>query len=258
MYKVEIKLKISDISKKSTDLVFSLINESDFQATHMDILMNYSKPLLQNQKFDNITFIKLMGKYPDSITLNNKSNIKSFFQKIEIKFVNVDKIDLLQNVTLSFFTDNINNTFIDGFIKILQEERDFIYLYAYNFDYAFDESNISLEKFDDGHDKLLNYGRNLKIKGYSFIAAPIMYFGELYSEVITFPLLFSLKDIFSVKFINEKVVCLKLYDLYDDPTIESNRQRQKEYWDFLETNSIINNFTKKTTFNFFDFLKNQK
>lgn len=257
MYKIEIKLRINNIPDKSFDLVDSVIKASGFQSTHMDILVNFSKPLVENQEYSYSKLFELMKNYPDSITLKNKTSYKNSLKKIEVKFVNVNKLELLQNVTLGFFAEHINNNLIDEFLKIIQKEEDFIYLLAYNFDDSFEQSDISLD-IENCDNKLFNYGKNIKIKGYRFIAAPVMCFGNLYNEVIAFTLLLDLKDIFFVKLINEKVIYLELFDLYENPISDLNRLRQKKYWDFLELNHIINNFNKKTTFSFFEFLKNQK
>lgn len=257
MYKIEIKLKIGNIPQKSFELVSSLIDSTKFQATHMDIFLDFRKPLIKNQKFDNCNFTDFMKNYPDNITLKNKTSFENTFKKIEVKFVKVDKLELLQNVTLGFFAEQVNNTLINEFLNIIKEDEDFIYLLAYNFEDSFEYSDVN-QDVEDCDNKLFNYSKNIKIKGYSFIAAPVMYFGNLYNEVISFHLLLNLKDSFFTKLINEKVIYLELFDLYENPISDINRQKQKKYWDFLELNNVINNFNKKTTFSFFEFLKNQK
>lgn len=240
MYIVEIKFGFENENISNlTDVFFEQIF---FNPNKMDYLINFNETLKQNLPFEKDFFKELLDLSPDSIVLKEDRN--EFIKKFKIKFVNIEKTEMLQNVTFEIIVNEFNDRFKEIVFSFFSNLQAPIYLICYNFD------DVWFNKQND-----LSFGSYEIIKGYNFIAAPLMCFGKKYENVIDFSSLDKLKTKINIKSHENEMICINLFDIQEFPVSDESRKTQKIYWNFLNDNNILEKFSKKTNINFFDFLK---
>ncbi len=159
----------------------------------------------------------------------------------------------------------------EDFIKLLLSEK-FLYGVCYDMSDAFNESytNIEYVKNVIGKKKILttrdqfgdlvvdvssNCGRKERVNGLEFIAAPIMWFGNRFNEFITWKDILKFNGSEFVKIQNGEYVLLKLFELSDDPSLEKNRKRQCQFWEFFNLQEVIKNYEKRTAIDLDAYMK---
>ena len=71
------------------------------------------------------------------------------------------------------------------------------------------------------------------------MAAPLMWFGERFYKIIPKDRLvdFSYSSLTIISSI--ELISIKLFDIYDLPEKQENRQKQKEFWIYFNLNNVI-------------------
>lgn len=94
-----------------------------------------------------------------------------------------------------------------------------------------------------------HWGKLIAELGVIFIAAPMMWFGEGYFDIISRKELTSFK--YSSKYKDfDHIVFINLFDLYDNPEKPENRAKQKEFWKYFNLEKRIDNIVKEKNKNF--------
>ena len=89
-----------------------------------------------------------------------------------------------------------------------------------------------------------HWGRVEKTCGLQFMAAPLIWFGRSFDLIISFEKLTSFKFSTIVSINGNDVIQIRLFDIYDLPSIEKNRDKQKEFWKFFDLKNVIQKFQK--------------
>jgi hypothetical protein len=175
---------------------------------------------------------------------------------------------------LSLYWCNNNMDFLvdkEDFIKLLSSGK-FLYRVCYDMSDAFNESctNIEYVKNVIGKKKISttkdqfgdlivnisnNCGRKERVNGLEFIAAPIMWFGSRFNEFISWQDILQFSGSECVKTKGGEYVLLKLFELSDDPSLEKNRKRQCQFWEFFNFQKVIKNYAERTAIDLDAYMK---
>ncbi|MCZ8297688.1 hypothetical protein [Flavobacterium sp.] len=145
----------------------------------------------------------------------------------------------------------------DEFIlnKLLQEDAELVYLIAYNQNDVYTETQDAKENIGLSS-KLFgtkNWGKKEIINGVTFIAAPLMYFGNAYDKVISIEDLKNYKRANTIKINESKIIKIEIFPLYSNP--KEYRKVQEDYWKKLNLEKQIKNYREATKIDFTEFLK---
>lgn len=144
---------------------------------------------------------------------------------------------------------NVNLDFLLETKKIIDfiDSADLIYAYCYDQYDCVNQSDERVDSYienypkqpykiiknymdDDVIDVSKHWGRHINIKGLSFMAAPLMWFGSEYFYIIPKNELLKLASATLAKFTNSELVQVKLFNLYEDPSSSLNRKKQEDFW----------------------------
>lgn len=129
--------------------------------------------------------------------------------------------------------------FIENHLVILDEltKKDVIptFLIAYNNNDAIQQSS----KWLDG-DISAFYSRMVVVYGKTFIAAPLMIFGNSYFEIVPVKKLLNYSSAKKIEINNQIFVICQLFGLHDNP--ELHREAQKQYWSDLNMEKWIKRY----------------
>jgi hypothetical protein len=112
--------------------------------------------------------------------------------------------------------------------------------------YVFENNDIWEQSAKAKENKESNYtvfpGQYKYVSGMKFMAAPLMWFGKSFFEIISKDKLLS----FDMAYIDElkysNLVKVKLFDIYDSPDKPENRLKQKEFWSFFDLDKVISKY----------------
>lgn len=247
------KLYLKSRSDLTKDLVKKVISNLDFAPNKMDVFFNEyslpkeSIPFDEHFLLDNLSVEEMKGV--TSFSLYNKEycneNITPFFRfklshvknspnvKCDLEWIAYPEIKdhlLLEN-------DNMKN---------ILNNSSLIYCYYYNQGDVWEQTNQEINNENC-------WGKRLVVKGFDFMAAPLMYFGEECNDAIPFNTIssFSLTE---KKQINSKeILKVSLFGIHEAP--EKNRKNQKNYWEDLGLKSLSDKYKEKNKIDFTAFLK---
>jgi hypothetical protein len=137
-----------------------------------------------------------------------------------------------------------SNTNLDFLLS--ENIKQFLKMDGFTAGYAFDNKDIreqSREAKEKGEfDYTIYPGQYKYVCGMQFMAAPLMWFGKNFFEIISKDKLLK----FNKAHINEKLVPdlveVKLFDIYESPEKTENRINQKNFWSFFNLGKIISKF----------------
>lgn len=204
----------------SEDMLISLLNK-DFSKIH-----------ILNKEYD-----ESEDYYWFRITNHKDYNI------LQLEWQNINIDFLLNSHSLTMFLSNPN--FIcgnccdngDRFEQSKEEHEYFI-----NTD---PKNPYEIEKIVEKYDLSTHWGRSVKTCGLEFMAAPLMWFGEHFYRIIPKQKLleFSFSSLMNID--DVELVNVKLFDIYDSPSKEHNRKKQKEFWEFFNLENVIAKYKKE-------------
>jgi len=252
------KLSIKVEKDLVEDLVNKIIDQLSFTPDKMDLFFNefeqpreslsYKKSyLLENlsikQEMEGITSFSLYSK-------NHLSeNVKPFFRfkithlknsnqlRCSLEWVAYDKID--QGLLLEK----------NESMKNILSMSSLIYCYYYDQEDVWEQTNQ--ERDND------SWGRRLTVKGFDFMAAPLMYFGKECDSAIPFNLLSAFSKSKRLQIKGEEVLKVSLFDINEQADKKENREAQRMFWESLELKKLAEDYKSKNKIDFTAFLKSR-
>lgn len=247
-FDINIKIKINEIE----DIIQKCIKFLEFEPAFMDAYSDEFRKPKENVKYDNAFLIKHISKQEFlGITRfclydENYSNtsITPFFRVGIHHFENKASQMSLEWIGLKDFKKYL---YPNDLLKYLAIQTKVICMYYYN------KNDVGIQnlKYDDGESA---WGRCKTVKGFDFLAAPLMYFGEGGLGIIPEERLLLLNNTERVDFNGQSLVCVKLFDLYSDPSSEKNREIQEKYWKDLDLEVLIMKHQERNRFNAMEYL----
>ncbi len=255
-----LKANIQELPK----LLSSVIGMLDFAPSKMDVFSNefkkpkHSVPYNKEYILNNFSKSELDGGFI-SFSLYDRSysykNTSSFF-----RFKLFDSTLGKESVIFTFewiAYKDLNWLIKDEFVlnKLLQKGVELAYLIANNQNDAHIETQEAKEN-TRMITKLFwkkNWGRKEIVNGFTFIAAPLMYFGSAYDKVVSISDLEAYQKARTIKINGAKIIKIEIYPLYSNP--KEYRKEQKNYWKELNLSKRIENYREVTKIDFTQFLK---
>jgi hypothetical protein len=136
--------------------------------------------------------------------------------------------------------EDLSWAYKDDFLlkEIISDEMDFSYGLFFDQHDVFVQSqksqNLSLKERIFGNQ---NWGRRERVGRIVFMAAPIMYFGARYNEIIKLDKFNGLNSSKKILINGKSIVRVDLFDISTDPAL--SREKQKSYWKTMRLNEVI-------------------
>ncbi|MBX3256092.1 MAG: hypothetical protein KF862_18290 [Chitinophagaceae bacterium] len=239
-----------------------------FQVRNLGFKPNYLKAGAIEIQYDLNKLIEWIENGETSVRIMSEPSINSSINCWA--YFEVDRNYNISNLTWC----NVCFEFLietNDFVTLLSSEN-FIYGACYNMDDAYNESATNIEYIKnvvgkknivttkDQFDNLIvdvsrNCGRKERINGLEFIAAPIMWFGNKFNEFIPWRDILKFSGSEFIKTQEGEYVLLKLFDLSDDSSLEKNRKRQCQFWEFFNLQEVIKNYEKRTAIDLDAYMK---
>lgn len=242
-----------------------------FTPSQMNINFDTGKSLL-DIKYDGSKLLKnISNNCVTAFTLKNQNN--STEDRTDLKWFRF-QADYLYVKVLSTEWNNIDVYSLienDEFMKLISLPS-FICGFAYDSDDAFMQSNTILNLYEPKSpsdtpktkkndlnqivvDTSENWGRIERTLGIDFMAAPLMWFGSPFFDLIDREKL--LKFPYSVVLKSLDLVFVKLYEVTDSPQMDKNRACQERFWRFFDLVNVIENYKQKIKIDPEEWLKNK-
>lgn len=264
MYFCELIIKVS--IQRLSDLLSGVIELLDFEPIKMHISYNEFKNPKFYIQYDKDYILNNLSKSEvdggiTSFSLYDQShtdeNTNPFFRfslsdatlneelvKCNFKWIAYKKLDWL-----------INDEFI--LKRLLQEDVELVYLITSNQHDVYAQTRAhESEKNSNFISKLLskkNWGRREIVNGIAFIAAPLMYFGKAYDEVISIKYLQAYEKARKININSKEIIKIEIYPLYSNP--KEYRNEQKDYWKMMNLSKKIEDYEKLKKRDFTEYLK---
>jgi hypothetical protein len=249
-------------------VVTDILQKLGFEPLYFDVFFDEFKKVKEDLSFDAGKIISLLSKEkPGVLTiksalyddLGNNEN----YNWVRIRLNIEDGTDETIGKTFLLEWSNIGNLdFLMSsqlFADLLKHE-DLVYCYCYDSKDAMQQSNTNYNEFSkeplpDGvvltlnewGDRIIdiskNWGRMQTVRSITFMAAPLMWFGQGFDTVL------KLKEMRKFKYaryddLEKGPVYIELLKLGSNPSLPENRLKQKEYWDFLSYHDTIRKYDK--------------
>lgn len=243
-------------SELLTYLITKSLNVLGFNPKFLRIYID-SENIIDDIKYEeSIVYSSLLNK-PSTIEIKNKiydqNTYDNFWFRIQIDDEIHKKIEIVwMNESLNFLLDeNFLKNFIaiEGFILgFCCENEDMFIQSVEDVDYYIqmsNDTNIKINKDRFGNDVVdtsEHWGRLIRACGLEFMAAPLMWFGENFQEIISKEKLLKFPYIEVLDDRNILVLQMKLFDLYKSPALPENRSKQKEFWRFFDLERLIKEY----------------
>ncbi len=242
-----------------------ILHETQFIPYRMDVHYNEFKDSTFQVSFEEEFLIKNMALKEmggiTSFTVYDKyyqtENPTPFFRfrlnDVSISTTVFCTLEWISFDTLEWFINK------EVFSRLLSSKVSLAYAYLYDQKDAFDQNKISTKR-GFGLRSLVHesdWGKKVIVRGYTFMAAPICYFGKEFYDIIPEEVFLSLDYSQSVKINGHKLVEVRLFQLNERPQDSKNRKKQKEFWKKTKLQKAIDGYRVKTAVDFAQFLKNR-
>lgn len=212
-----------------------IIKSLDFKPYKMDIYYNeFSTPksfIKYNSNLLNILSLSELDGGVTSFSLydNRYSNEKvtPFFRAkiLDTTFSNKQVVCLFEWVSYPKLYFNLDVSFL---CNNLSDDAKIIFLIAYN-----QLDGIAEIETQNYFKKIFNsqakWGKKIIVNNIPFIAAPVMFFGKEYYNIIPKDVLLKVPNSQELMVRGQEIVAVKLFDLYENPNLYRNIQ--KKYWE---------------------------
>jgi hypothetical protein len=234
-------------------LIDYAIGNLGFSAAYMDIFFVGMRKSLDDVRFSTKELFKQLKPKPGVITIkqqlydedNRKTNN---WVRLKLIFGAASGLNLFSmewsNTNLNFLIGNSH------FVKFLLTSEKLLYCYCYDQYDCMNQTNEQVNFFkenypsapikviknymgDDIIDVSQHWGRYLTTKGITFMAAPLMWFGQKCFKFIPKENLMRFGGI-SLGNSSTDLVHIKLFDLYGNPSDPENREMQRRFWEHLK------------------------
>ncbi len=251
-------LFFSNSKEKYDEIFFKSQSIFGFEPEVMDIYVNNETGLLSDLKYSPDGLGDYLRKIPSSIGIKSKpyDELPGYFW---FKRKIIPEYDIYH---VAWFNDNLNFILNSKFFHNLLTDDGFIYGFCCNSEDMQDQSTENVRylqnKFPDLTIKVKknargflvadtseNWGRSIYAGGIDFMAAPNMWFGKVFFEIISKDKLLSFPLASQIQSDNTAIVQIKLFDMYVNPVNEENRKQQKEFWKFFDYQNVIDRFKNK-------------
>ncbi len=243
--------------KQLNDLVLSVIRNLDFSPSKMYLSYNEFKKPKEDIRFDldfimaDLSFEEMKGITAFSLydEFYHSENVTPFFRfRISHLEEDVGRVKCsMEWIAYSSIDDGM----------LLEKERmseilsksSLIYCYYYEQSDVWEQSNMDI---NDN-----SWGRCLTIKGFDFMAAPLMYFGQECNDAIPFEKLSNYSKSEKIVIYNSEIIKIMLFDIHDMPSKLSNRKAQEDFWKEMNLVKLAKEYEDKNKIDFTAFLKNR-
>jgi hypothetical protein len=145
-------------------------------------------------------------------------------------------------VSLRWSNNNLNFLISESISKFLTLEG-FTAGYAFNYNDAWEQNAKASER--DIVDFALFPGQFKYTCGMQFMAAPLMWFGKPFFQIVNKETLLNFTGADDDSSESRDVVCIELFDLYDNPAYDQNRERQRHFSSFVGLDDAVTHFEEK-------------
>lgn len=245
-----------------------ILQKLGFEPLYFDVFFDEFKKRKEDLSFDAEKIISLLSnEKPGVVTIKNALyddlGNNEAYNWVRIRLNIEDGTD--ETIGKTFLLNWSNTETLDFLISSqvftsLLKHENLIYCYCYDSNDATQQSNTNYNEFskeplpdgvvltrNDVGDRIIdtakNWGRMQTVRSVTFMAAPLMWFGQGFDKVLR------LKDLRKFKYARQEdlekgPVYIELYQLGEGPSLPENRLRQKEYWDFLSYHDTIRKYDK--------------
>lgn len=245
-----------------------------FEPKYMSIFFDEFEKPLDDIVYDEEYFFELLKRRPGTITIKSqlydedKRETNNWF-RFKLHLDRPYDSDLF-----SFEWSNTNLKFLvesDKF-SIFLSSKNLIYCYCYDQYDCMNQSNERVDNFIENYpnqsykiiknfmeadaiDISEHWGRYINTLEMTFMAAPLMWFGEQYFKIISKEALLKFKGASIINYPFFSLVHIKLFEFYDDPSKAENRERQKAFWKTFDLQKKAEQYEKDRPFDFFAWYK---
>jgi hypothetical protein len=243
-----------------------------FAPMYMDIFYDefqFEYKNVDDLVYDEKSLLLLLKREPASIRiksqLHDENEIENYYWfKLGLSADPPAGVDICSlewsNVRLDFLFES---NFLNFFISF----DSFISGYCYDQIDNINQTNDKIESFkrsyphtafkttknflgDNAIDISEHWGRYVNVCGIFFIAAPLIWFGQEFYKIIPKENLLKFKYASLIKQAAFDMVHIELFNLYDDPSHEENRNKQKDFWKFFDLQNKIEQCEKENPIDF--------
>jgi len=239
----------------------------------MNILVDEFSEMLYELEFNLPYLLTLLEKTPSSVVLRSEKYDDSRVDSALTFSFRTEKDEhfALKRSSFSWTSGNLEFLLGSKTFAGLLANQNLVYCYCFNQDDAYSQSHTNRQNPNVGKRGILNnnsgefilhdvdisqnWGRVLTGRGITLMAAPLMWFGDGFFDIIPKGKLLSFKYSTLVSSPNAECVCTKLFDFYDEPSKPENRQKQKEFWKFFDLENQMKHWEEKNPIDAIAFLK---
>jgi hypothetical protein len=216
-------------------LLTTAITSLGFEPHYMSVYFTDMKTSLDDISFDCDRLFNLLKGKSGTVTINHQ-----LYDEEKGETNNWFRLKLVVNSpfgldTCSFEWSNTNLNFLLNGNKIKDSLTTPKMIYAY----CYDQDDNMNQSDEDMGDISNNWGRYVDAKGFIFMAAPLMWFGDEYFKIISKDELLKFDDASLISYSYFDLVHVKLFELYDDPEKPENRAKQESFWKSFDLQNRI-------------------
>ena len=250
-------------------LLKSALDKLGFYPKFMDIYFNEMKDSFDDIPYDSNYLRKILKRDSGTITIKSqlyddgKRETNNWFR---IGF-NIDSPFGLDTCLFEWSNADLDFLLSDDRFDFFLCSPNLMYCYVYD---QYDCMNQSNERIDsyiinypgraynvvknfmnvDVVDVSQHWGRYISTRGITFMAAPLMWFGNEYFKIVPKDVLLKFNGASIVSCSSFDLVRVRLFDLYDGAEKEENRLRQEEFWRQLDLQKKAEQYEKDRPFDF--------
>lgn len=214
------------------ELIKISLNTLGFTPTAMTIYINWDE-LYEDVVYDEIFLYSLLSQNPISIEIRNQVH-DELDENLWFRIKNEDKF-----ISLIWSNNNFDFLLTEKSFQLIKM-KGFIAGYIYNNEDASNQTSEAKTSLTFDANK---YPGQIKyVCGMQFMAAPLMWFGEPFFEIISKDELQKFKK---ARKLNADLIEIKLFDIYDLPQKTENRNSQKEFWISFELDKVVDKYQKE-------------
>jgi hypothetical protein len=229
------------------DLMALALPKLGFVPGYMTAFFDEFEDPLEDIEFDESRLFSILERIPGTVTIQNKLYDEAgsnywFRLRISSEAAGGPPMCSLEwsNANLDFLLDMGGVTSFLGFDGLI---------YCYCYDQLDCRGGASMDDLSE------HWGRSVSAKGCTLMAAPLMWFGRGFAEIIPLDELLQFEGASVVEEAGHELVKIKLFDLYESPAIPANRQKQKEFWTFFDLQDRLDRYVQSYKVNFEEVLK---
>jgi hypothetical protein len=236
-----------EYSLEKKNWIWELVNKTGFEITDLNIYFSHKeKDLDLDYNLKSLEKHFLKGNCFSFSNVSSDSNHSKSLFRLQVSS---------EIFSLEWWNDNLDFLFDQGIINDYVIRNGLICGFCFDFKDAANQSNVVIRQFEQNYpgrkfktkidrynkeviDKSQHWGRTESGVGINFIAAPIMWFGGGFEKFI--PLLKISEMDLPINKVNNQIIRIDLFDLYEDPDKYENREKQKRVWELFEFDKIAN------------------